>query len=55
MLRGLFTPLKQADASLRVKLAKIATAIGVEKLRHLGYKSKAAFLEEKHQWLLNPA
>jgi len=55
MLRGLFAPLKQIDASLRVKLAKIATAIGVEKIRHLGYKSKAAFIEEKIQWLLNPA
>jgi transposase len=55
MLRGLFTPLKQVDASLRVKLAKIATAIGVETIRHLGYKSKVAFIEEKTQWLLNTA
>lgn len=55
MLRGLFTPLTQVDASLRVKLAKIATTIGVVKIRHLGYKSKAAFIEEKYQWLLNTA
>jgi transposase len=55
MLRGLFTPLKQIDASLRVKLAKIATDIGVKKIRHLGYKSKADFIEEKSQWLLNTA
>lgn len=55
MLRGLFTPLTQIDASLRLKLAKIATVIGVKMIRHLGYKSKAAFIEEKSQWLLNPA
>lgn len=55
MLRGLFTPLKQVDASLQVKLAKIATTIGVKTIRHLGYKSKAAFIEEKTQWLLNTA
>jgi transposase len=55
MLRGLFTPLKQVDASLKVKLAKIATTIGVKNIRHLGYKSKVAFIEEKSQWLLNTA
>ena len=55
LLRGLFTPLKQVEASLQVKLAKIATAIGVKTIRHLGYKSKTAFIEEKTQWLLNPA
>lgn len=55
MLRGLFTPLKQIDASLGVKLAKIATTIGVKKIRQLGYNSKVAFIEEKSQWLLNTA
>ena len=55
MLRGLFTPLKQVDASLRVKLARIATTIGVEKIRQPGYKSKVAFLEEKQLWLWNTA
>lgn len=55
MLRGLFTPLQQVDASLRVKLAKIATTIGVKTIRQLGYKSKVAFIEEKTQWLLNTA
>ena len=55
MLRGLFTPLQQIDASLRVKLAKIATAIGVKTIRHLGYKSKVAFIEKKSQWLLTTA
>ena len=36
------------------ELAKIATAIGLKKIRHLGYKSKTLFIEEKIQWLLNP-
>lgn len=54
LLRGLFTPLQQVDATLSVKLAKIATTIGVKNIRHLGYKSKVAFIEEKYQWLLNP-
>jgi hypothetical protein len=47
MLRGLFAPLQQVDASLRIKLAKIASTIGVQTIRHLGYTSKAAFSEEK--------
>lgn len=55
MLRGLFAPLKQLDPGLSVKLAKIATTIGLKKIHQLGYKSKAAFIEEKNQWLLNTA
>lgn len=54
LLRGLFAPLKQIDESLRVKLGKLATTLGVKTIRHLGYKSKAAFIEEKSGWLLNP-
>lgn len=55
MLRGLHTPLKKIDTSLAEKLAKIATTIGVKSIRELGYRSKAAFIEEKHEWLLNTA
>jgi transposase len=54
LLRGLFAPLKAIDASLEVKLTKLATAIGVQAIRQLGYQSKAAFLEEKKAWLLKP-
>lgn len=54
LLRGLFAPLKAIDATLQVKLSKLATAIGVKTIRHLGYKSKAAFIEEKCGYLLNP-
>ena len=54
LLRGLFTPLKAIDASLHVKLTKLATAIGVKAIRQLGYASKAAFLEEKNGCLLKP-
>jgi len=54
LLRGLFTPLKTIDATLRLKITKIATTIGTEKIKQLGYPSKAAFIEEKSLWLLNP-
>jgi transposase len=54
LLRGLFVPLEKIDASLLVKLGKLATAIGVKTIRHLGYKSKAAFVQEKTGWLLKP-
>lgn len=54
LLRGLFAPLREIDPSLQVKLAKLATAIGVKSILHLGYKSKAAFIEEKTGWLLKP-
>lgn len=54
LLRGLFAPLKAIDASLQVKLTKLATVIGVKTLRHLGYKSKASFIEEKSGYLLSP-
>ena len=54
LLRGLFTPLTAIDATLQVKLGKLATAIGVKAIRHLGYKSKDGFIEEKTGWLLKP-
>lgn len=54
LLRGLFAPLQKIDATLQVKLTKLASAIGVKAIRHLGYKSKAAFIEEKAGWLLKP-
>lgn len=55
LLRGLYAPLKQIDASLQVKLTKLATAIGVKTIRQLGYESKASFIEEKTCLLLKPA
>lgn len=54
LLRGLFTPLQEIDASLHVKLTKLATAIGLKSIRHLGYKSKTAFIQEKKVCLLSP-
>lgn len=54
LLRGLFAPLTKLDATLEVKLGKLATAIGVPTIRSLGYSSKSAFLEEKTAWLLKP-
>ena len=54
LLRGLFTPLQKLDTTLQVKLEKLSTAIGLNTIRHLGYKTKAAFIEEKTGWLLKP-
>jgi hypothetical protein len=54
LMRGLFAPIKQLDASLQVKLGRLATAIGVKTIRQLGYESKTAFITEKTGWLLNP-
>jgi transposase len=54
LLRGLFTPLKEIDATVRVKLGKLATAIGVKTIRQLGFQSKQTFIEEKISWLLKP-
>jgi transposase len=54
LLRGFFTPLVQLDATLQVKLTKLATAIGLKTIRQLGHSSKAAFIEEKTLWLLKP-
>lgn len=54
LLRGLFAPLQKLDTTLAVKLQKLATAIGLNTIRHLGYATKAAFIEEKSSWLLKP-
>ena len=54
LMRGLFAPLSEIDSTLRIKLHKLATAIGVAAIRQLGYKSKTAFIEEKQAWLLKP-
>lgn len=54
LLAGLFAPLQKLDNTLAVKLEKLATAIGLNVLRQLGYKTKADFITEKSTWLLKP-
>lgn len=54
LLRGLFSPLTEVDASLRAKLDKLGTAIGRMTIHHLGYESKTAFIEEKIGYLIRP-
>jgi transposase len=54
LMRGLFAPLTAIDATLAVKLDKLAIAIGLNTIRRLGYASRAAFIEEKNNWLLKP-
>ena len=52
MLRGLFAPLQHVDETLEVKLSKLATAIGVKSLHHLGYASRTAFIEKSRACIL---
>jgi transposase len=53
LLSGHFTPLKEADHKLRIKLSKLASDIGLKTLRGEGYKCPKDFIEEKILILLN--
>jgi transposase len=55
LLSGHFTPLKEVDQKLRIKLTKLASDIGLKFLRNEGYKSTHAFIEEKVMILLKTA
>jgi len=52
MMRGMFTPLQEINTTLRVKLSKLATEVGLKTIKAMGYKTKNEFLEEKHRILL---
>jgi transposase len=52
LLSGHFTPLKEADQKLRIKLTKLASDIGEKIMRNEGYKSTHDFIEEKVMVLL---
>lgn len=52
LLSGHFTPLKEADQKLRIKLTKLASDIGLKTLRNEGYKGAGDFIEEKIMVLL---
>lgn len=54
-LRGLFQPLSQADASLQLKIGRIATAMGKKTITLLGFESNAAFIKRKIEILTAPA
>jgi transposase len=52
MMRGLATPMREPDKTLRVKIHKLASAIGARRIRQLGYESTRRFEEQKIQELL---
>jgi transposase len=54
-LRGLFRSLDQADATLQLKIGRIATAIGKKTITLLGFESTAAFVDQKIKLLRHPA
>ena len=55
LLKGHFSPLTEATETIRVKIHKLATEIGVKTIKMMGYASKTAFEEEKMALLVNPA
>ena len=54
-LRGLFQSLDQADATLRLKIGRLATALGEKSITLLGFESTAAFIKRKIEILTAPA
>ena len=52
LLRGLFTPLTEVTAQLKIKMHKIATEIGRDKIRALGFASSREFENKKLEELL---
>ena len=49
LLKGHFTPLLEASEHLLVKLGKLATVLGKEKLKEMGFKNRAAYIEKQIQ------
>lgn len=45
LLKGHFTPLLELDGHLRIKLTKIATLVGKDRLRADGYKDRKSFVQ----------
>ncbi|MEM7791554.1 MAG: hypothetical protein AAF546_09155, partial [Verrucomicrobiota bacterium] len=45
LLRGHFTPLFDMNNHLEIKLMKIATTLGKEKISKMGFENRAAFIE----------
>lgn len=52
LLTGLFTPLTEVTAQLKIKMHKIATEIGRDKIRALGFASSREFENKKLEELL---
>lgn len=54
-LRGLFQPLEKADATLQLKIGRIATVLGQKTITLLGFESKEAFIKHKTAFFTAPA
>lgn len=54
-LRGLFRPLENVDATLQLKIGRIATVLGKKTITLLGFESTAAFIKQKSEILTAPA
>jgi transposase len=52
LLKGLFTPLTELTAHLKVKMHKIACEIGRSRIQHMGFASLADFERQKLEVLL---
>jgi transposase len=54
LLQGRFSSLEEIDQILQTKIHKLATAVGRQGIKALGYPSLSAFKEEKCRILLQP-
>jgi len=55
LLKGFFSPLTELTVQIKTKIHKIASEIGKTRIRAMGYKSLAAFEDEKLTLLLHSA
>ncbi len=53
LLKGQFTPLVEASETIRIKIRKLATEVGLKTIKAMGYPTKIAFEKEKIEFLLN--
>jgi transposase len=53
LMHGRFTSLQEISETIRIKIHKLASAIGSTRIRELGFKSLAQFETEKSELLLN--
>lgn len=53
LMRGFFCKLTEANAAIKRKIAKMATVIGRDALRQIGYPKTRYFIEEKIQLLIS--
>jgi transposase len=52
LLKGFFTPLTDIDTTLSTKIHKLASAIGLKRIRALGFKTVKLFEENLHAQIL---